>query len=62
VEGKKDKMALERIGFKNIITISGKPNGTLVQILKNKKVRTVAILTDFDEEGQKKIYRAYKTF
>jgi len=54
VEGKKDKVALERFGFKNIIPISGKSNGKILQLLKNKKQRKVAILTDFDKEGRKK--------
>jgi len=54
VEGKKDRGVLEKLQFKNIIPISGKGNEKLVEILKNKKIRQVIILTDFDRGGNKK--------
>jgi len=54
VEGKKDKKVLEKIGFKNIIPISGKSNIKILKFLQKKKYDKVAILTDFDKEGKKK--------
>lgn len=54
VEGKKDKSVLEKLQFKNIVTISGKGHEKLLEILKNQKIGQVIILTDFDREGNKK--------
>lgn len=50
VEGKRDKRALEKIGIRNVIEISGKPLSSIVNIVKGKHV---VILTDFDKEGKK---------
>lgn len=54
VEGKKDKKVLEKLRFKNILPLSGKSIDGLLRILKNKKVKRVIVLTDFDKEGEKK--------
>lgn len=54
VEGKKDKTALEKFRFENILTISGKSNERIIETIKTKKAVRVVILTDFDKEGQKK--------
>jgi len=62
VEGKKDSKVLERLGFKNIITISGKSNEKILQLLKKKKIHTAAILTDFDKEGKKRCKELTRLF
>jgi len=50
VEGKRDKVALEKIGFNDIFTISGKQVEDFVFALpKDKKY---VILTDFDKKGE----------
>ncbi|MBD3156142.1 MAG: toprim domain-containing protein [Candidatus Aenigmarchaeota archaeon] len=51
VEGKRDRLALERMGFSDIFTISGDSIESFVEKLprENKYV----ILTDFDREGEK---------
>jgi 5S rRNA maturation endonuclease (ribonuclease M5) len=54
VEGKRDKAALEKMQFKRIIMISGKSDDRLVQTLKDKKIKRIVLLTDFDREGEKK--------
>jgi 5S rRNA maturation endonuclease (ribonuclease M5) len=51
VEGKKDKKALNSLGLKNIIEISGKTIETLIESLE--KNQRYVVLTDFDEEGEK---------
>jgi 5S rRNA maturation endonuclease (ribonuclease M5) len=53
VEGKKDRKALEQFGFKKILEISGKSLECLIEKLKDEK--SVVIMTDFDEEGEKKL-------
>ncbi len=50
VEGKRDKLALEKLGLTDIFTISGKPIEELVEGLP--KDRKYIILTDFDKEGE----------
>lgn len=52
VEGINDKKPLAQLGFNNIYTISGK---TLVGVVEMVKAGhdQVAILTDYDEEGQR---------
>lgn len=52
VEGKKDKTALMSIGFRQVIDISGKPIEDIVEKVASFRERQVAILTDFDEEGE----------
>lgn len=62
VEGKRDKKALEKIGFKNIIPISGKSNERILQFLKKRKYQRVAILTDFDKEGRERYKELARLF
>ena len=50
VEGKRDRIALEKLGFKNIFTFSG--NSVEDFIEKLPKNRRYVILTDFDKEGE----------
>ena len=52
VEGKKDKKALNALGIYDVIEISGKSFLDFVKFLKRNK--KYLILTDFDEEGEKK--------
>lgn len=49
VEGRKDKKVLEEFGFRKILTLSGKPLHTIPTLVKGE----VAILTDFDREGER---------
>lgn len=58
VEGKKDKEALEKIGFNNIYVLSGKPIYASIEKISDA-VKECAILTDFDKAG-KKIYYILK--
>jgi 5S rRNA maturation endonuclease (ribonuclease M5) len=53
VEGKKDRKALEQFGFKRILEISFKKPEDIIEEIKNEK--SVFIMTDFDEEGEKKL-------
>ncbi|UZE94039.1 MAG: toprim domain-containing protein [Candidatus Pacearchaeota archaeon] len=58
VEGKKDKKALEKIGFENIFILHGRP--LYVQIEKiSSEVKECIILTDFDKKG-KQLYHWLK--
>ncbi len=57
VEGKKDKIALEKLGAKNIITIKGALFNVVEEIVK--KYKKVAILTDLDKKG-KELYSKLK--
>lgn len=50
VEGKRDRVALEKIGLTNIFAISGKSLNTFVEQLS--KDQKYIILTDFDKEGE----------
>jgi 5S rRNA maturation endonuclease (ribonuclease M5) len=52
VEGIKDSIALKSMGFNKIITISGKPLEEVVEETISLKPQQVAILTDFDREGE----------
>ena len=54
VEGKKDRKALEKLGFTKIIEISWKSDEKIENLLRRKDVKRVAILTDFDREGERK--------
>ncbi|MEW6063339.1 MAG: toprim domain-containing protein [Nanoarchaeota archaeon] len=51
VEGKKDKMALERLGIKNIMTLSKPIYKVIEDISKNNK--ECIILVDLDSAGRK---------
>lgn len=50
VEGKKDKIALEKLGVQNVVTISRKP---LYLFIESINVKEVIILTDLDRTGKK---------
>jgi len=52
VEGKKDKKAFNSFGIFDVFDISGKTLERLVESLKKDK--KYVILTDFDEEGERK--------
>lgn len=58
VEGKKDKRALQRLGFKKVLDISGQPLAKVVERVASEKF--VIILTDFDEDGRKKASKLIK--
>jgi 5S rRNA maturation endonuclease (ribonuclease M5) len=60
VEGKKDKKVLEILGFKKIIDISGKSLHLLIGMIHSHDSKSVAILTDFDEDGELKYSRLTK--
>jgi 5S rRNA maturation endonuclease (ribonuclease M5) len=57
VEGKKDKIALNSLGIKNIITIN-KPLYKLTEEISSKTKECI-ILTDLDKEG-KRLYHKLK--
>ncbi len=50
VEGKKDLIALSKIGIKNVISISRKP---LYSFIDKISAKEVIILTDLDKTGRK---------
>ncbi len=58
VEGKKDKDSLEKLGIKNIFTLSKKPLFSIVEDVAEKN-NEVVILTDFDRKG-KELYGKLK--
>jgi len=62
VEGIKDKKALSFFGFEKIYTISGKRLEDVVTLVISSRSKSVAILTDFDEEGKKYFNRLVKLF
>lgn len=51
VEGRKDKEALERLGLKNIVTLSKKPIFQIIEEVSEKNKRVI-ILTDLDKHGK----------
>ena len=51
VEGKKDKIALLKLGIKNIFPLNGKPLYKFVEEISEFK-KPVLILTDLDKEGR----------
>jgi 5S rRNA maturation endonuclease (ribonuclease M5) len=57
VEGKKDKLALEKFGIKNIITIK-KPLYEIVETI-SENFSTCILLLDLDREGNK-LYKRLK--
>lgn len=59
VEGKKDKTALNNLGIKNILDISGKPHYKYIDIIIEIKPKFCVILFDLDKEG-KKLYSKFK--
>ena len=62
VEGIRDKRALSFFGFEKIYTISGKTLEDIATIVVSSKPESVAILTDFDEEGKRCFNRLVKLF
>jgi len=62
VEGKKDKAALFKLGFRKIIDISGKTLQEVSEKIKSDNFDSVIILTDFDKEGEEKESRLKKLF
>ena len=51
VEGKKDKIALEKLGVNNIIELNKKPIFQIVEEIANSNEECI-ILTDLDKEGK----------
>ena len=51
VEGKKDKIALQRLGINNIIELSKKPLFQIVEEIADSNDECI-ILTDLDREGK----------
>jgi 5S rRNA maturation endonuclease (ribonuclease M5) len=58
VEGKKDKEALEELGFMDIIEIDG-PLFKVVEYIEGRRIKNIMILTDLDPEG-KRLYSKLK--
>ncbi len=54
VEGKHDKLALERFGIKNIFTYSSLSAQSVVNKISYNGFKKIVILTDFDDEGKDK--------
>ncbi len=52
VEGKLDKIALKKLGFLNVLDISGKPLDEIAERVASYEA--VSILTDYDKDGVKK--------
>src|SRR3989344_3875719 len=59
VEGKKDKLALENLGCKNIVTLSGIALFNIVSKLPDD-TKEVILLTDLDKKG-KQLYHKLKS-
>lgn len=61
VEGKKDKIALENLGCKNIITLNGS-NAGLYNIIEKlpENCKEAVILTDLDKKGKQLYHRIKK--
>jgi len=59
VEGKKDKVALEKLGFENIFVLHGKPFYKAIEEIEGKKIKKCIILTDLDKKG-KQLYYVFK--
>jgi len=51
VEGKKDRIALEKLGLKNITELSKKPLFQIMEDISDKNKECI-ILTDFDKKGK----------
>lgn len=60
VEGKRDKIALNKLGIENIYLIN-KPIYSLIDTLTEKN-KEVIILTDLDKEGRKLYHKLKKGF
>ena len=53
VEGKRDELALKKLGFSNVLSISGKSCEKVVKEILEKDFKEVTLATDFDEEGER---------
>lgn len=62
VEGINDKKQLSLLGAKNIFTISGSSLVSFVERISNLMFQSVVILTDFDNEGERKAKHLYELF
>lgn len=62
VEGKRDKEALDALGFGNTVAISGTPLLEVVDKIKDSGFESVGIMTDFDKEGERKASRLEMLF
>jgi 5S rRNA maturation endonuclease (ribonuclease M5) len=62
VEGLKDTNVLNKLGFKNIFSISGKPLIRVVEEIIESKPEDIVILTDYDKEGKVKAKELEKLF
>ena len=51
VEGKKDKIALEKFGIKNIVELNKKPIFEIIENISSKNKECI-ILTDLDKQGK----------
>ncbi len=51
VEGKKDRIALEKLGLKNITELSKKPLFQIIEDISNNNKECI-ILTDLDKKGK----------
>jgi len=67
VEGRKDEMALQRLGLRNILPLNGVSLPDIATSLYDTGInKEVVILTDFDREGRRlalelgRLLRAYK--
>lgn len=52
VEGKKDKAALEQLGFIDVTILDG-PLYKMVEKIQEKNINSIILLTDLDSEGRK---------
>jgi 5S rRNA maturation endonuclease (ribonuclease M5) len=62
VEGKKDKTVLKKLGFTNILDISGSHLSNFAEKIVEDGAKSVIILTDFDDEGLSKALQLTKIF
>lgn len=61
VEGKNDKECLTNLGFSDVFAISGRTLSTIVDIISSR-YRSVLVLTDYDEEGERQAYKLTRLF
>jgi len=64
VEGKRDKMVLERFGIENVKQLKSKPYHTIADEI-SKKYKGVVLLMDFDKKGEqisKKLFRILQMY
>ena len=61
VEGKKDRIALEKLGLSNITELSKKPLFQIVEGIANEN-KEIIILTDLDKKGKELYGKLSKDF